>query len=140
MLFRSTHQRTKIPGGEGLWSPRWSPDGRYIAAMTTQLPVTIKLFDLKAQRWSTLTENTGPWGYPTWSHSGKFIYALNFHGKWSVQRISVPVGKLSPVIDLSNEHLIGAAAFWFGLDPTDTPLLLRNNGTSDIYALTLEEK
>jgi hypothetical protein len=29
---------------------------------------------------------------------------------------------------------------WFGLDPTDAPLLLREIGTSDIYALTLEQK
>jgi len=42
------------------------------------------------------------------------------------------------VVDLSNVHLIGAVGFWFGLDPNDTPLLLRNNGISDIYALTLE--
>jgi len=27
-----------------------------------------------------------------------------------------------------------------GLDPTDAPLLLRDIGSEDIYALTLEEK
>jgi hypothetical protein len=27
-----------------------------------------------------------------------------------------------------------------GLDPTDAPLVLRDTGSSDIYALTLEEK
>ena len=27
-----------------------------------------------------------------------------------------------------------------GLDPTDTPMLLRDMGTDDIYALTLESK
>jgi hypothetical protein len=26
------------------------------------------------------------------------------------------------------------------LDPTDAPLLLRDNGTQDIYALTLDKK
>jgi Tol biopolymer transport system component len=135
-----TGRATKIPGGDGLWSPRWSPDGRYIAAMTTESAVTIKLFDLQAHRWSSLTESTGPWGYPTWSRNSKFIYALNLRGKRSVQRISVPDGRVSPVADLSNVHLIGATVDWFGLDPSDVPLTLRNNGTSDIYALTLERK
>ena len=30
--------------------------------------------------------------------------------------------------------------FWFGLDPDDNPLLLRDEGTDEIYALTLERK
>jgi Tol biopolymer transport system component len=140
ILDIGTGQATKIPGGDGLWSPRWSPDDRYIAAMTTQSAVTIKLFDLQSHRWSTLTESTGPWGYPTWSRNGKFIYALNLRGKRSVQRISIPDGRVSPVVDLSNVHLIGATVDWFGLDPSDSPLTLRDNGTSDIYALTLERK
>ena len=29
---------------------------------------------------------------------------------------------------------------WLGLDPTDAPLLLRDAGTDEIYALTLEQK
>jgi hypothetical protein len=29
---------------------------------------------------------------------------------------------------------------YMGLDPTDAPLLLRDIGSSDIYALTLEQK
>jgi DNA-binding winged helix-turn-helix (wHTH) protein/Tol biopolymer transport system component len=140
ILDLDTGKVNQVPDSDGLWSPRWSPDGRYIAAMATLPPVTIKLFDLQTQHWSTLTENTGPWGYPTWSHNGRFIYALNDRGKWSIQRISVPDGKIDLVVDLSDVHLIGAVGFWFGLDPNDTPLLLRNNGTRDIYALTLEVK
>jgi Tol biopolymer transport system component len=130
---------SEIPGSKRLFSPRWSPDGRYIAAITAGPPTTIKLFNLQTQQWSILTEHTGPWGFPSWSRDGKFIYALNGFGG-SVQRISVPDGKSEPVFDLSGVHLIGAVGFWFGLDPNDTPLLLRNNGTSDIYALTLEAR
>jgi len=29
---------------------------------------------------------------------------------------------------------------WVGLDSTDAPLVLRDTGSTDIYALTLEEK
>jgi hypothetical protein len=29
---------------------------------------------------------------------------------------------------------------WLGLDPTDAPLLLRDTGTDEIYAFTLEQK
>ncbi len=130
---------TEIPGSNGLFSPRWSPDGRYFAAMTTP-PDTIRLFDLQTQQWSTLVEHKGGWGFPTWSHNGKFIYALNLPAPFSAYRIPVPAGTPELVPGLTNVHVIGALGFWFGLDPNDTPLLLRNNGTSDIYALTLEVK
>lgn len=132
-----SRKATKVPGSDGLFSPRWSPDGRYIAAMTVPSQA-IRLFDLQTQQWSTLVEHKGGWGFPTWSHNSGFIYALNQSAPWSVYRIAVPAGKPELVVDLTNVHLVGAVSFWFGLDPNDTPLLLRNNGTTDIYALTLE--
>jgi hypothetical protein len=49
-------------------------------------------------------------------------------------------GKPERVADLKGVHYTGYYGLWMGLDPTDTPLILRNTGTYDIYALTLEEK
>ncbi len=57
-----------------------------------------------------------------------------------MSRIAVPGGTPQRVVDLRDVPLIGAVNFWFGLDPDDTPLLLRDNGTNDIYALTLDRK
>ena len=34
VLDVNTHQVSTLPGSKGLYSPRWSPDGRYIVAMT----------------------------------------------------------------------------------------------------------
>ena len=34
ILDVNTHQLSTLPGSTGLYSPRWSPDGRYIVAMT----------------------------------------------------------------------------------------------------------
>ena len=33
LLDMNTHQRSTVPGSTGLYSSRWSPDGRYIVAM-----------------------------------------------------------------------------------------------------------
>jgi serine/threonine protein kinase len=133
----ATGKETKIPGSDGLFSPRWSPDGRFIAAMTSPAPAEMKLFDVQNQRWSTLARQEGVWGFPTWSRDGKFIYALRGPEPWSIDRISVPDGKQERVVDLTGTYLTGALGFWFGLDHNDVPLLLRDNGSSDIYALTL---
>jgi hypothetical protein len=44
------------------------------------------------------------------------------------------------VVDMSDWHLTGFWGFSITLDPTNAPLVLRDVGTEDIYALTLEEK
>ena len=101
----------------------------------------LKLFDLQTQKWSTLAEQMGYWGYPTFSRDGQVLYALNNSGlDWAVYRIPIVGGKPVRLIDLAGVHLVGAFYFWFGLDPDDAPLLLRDAGTRDIYALTLEVK
>jgi L-alanine-DL-glutamate epimerase-like enolase superfamily enzyme len=41
---------------------------------------------------------------------------------------------------VTNFPLTGTYGLWFGLDPTGAPLLLRDASTTDVYALTLEEK
>jgi DNA-binding winged helix-turn-helix (wHTH) protein/Tol biopolymer transport system component len=137
ILNTDSSKANKIPGSEGLYSPRWSPDGRYIAALALSNAV-IRIFDLQTRHWSTLAEHNGTWGFPTWSHDGKFLYALNGPIPWSVYRIPVSGGNPQRIVEPSTEPLAGAYSGWFGLDPNDTPLLLRNHGTSDIYALTLE--
>jgi Tol biopolymer transport system component len=129
-----------IPGSDELFSPRWSPDGRFIAAMTIPNTTEMKLFDVQNRQWFTLARHQGAWGFPTWSRDAKFIYALRGPEPWSVDRISVPDGKQERVVDLTGTYLTGAVGFWFGLDPNDVPLLLRDNGSSDIYALTLDRR
>ena len=42
-------------------------------------------------------------------------------------------------MDLKGWHDAGWFGRYIGLDPTDAPLLLRDIGTEDIYALTLEK-
>ena len=44
------------------------------------------------------------------------------------------------VLDLKGVRQTSIYGFWIGLDPQDTPMLLRDVGSDDIYALTLETK
>jgi Tol biopolymer transport system component/DNA-binding winged helix-turn-helix (wHTH) protein len=132
------HESTEIPGSSGLWSARWSPDGNHIAAMNSAM--VIKLYDLTTGQWSTLVENMRGWGFPTWSRDGKFLYALNHTGPYAIYRIPVSGGPPTRIADLTDFQSTGAVGFWFGLDPNDRPLLLRNSGTSDMYALTLDRR
>jgi Tol biopolymer transport system component len=69
-----THEVSKLPGSEGLFSPRWSPDGRYIMALPSNFDDhRTLLFDLNAQRWRELCKFPA-WGYPSWSRDSNYIY------------------------------------------------------------------
>jgi hypothetical protein len=57
-----------------------------------------------------------------------------------VFRIPLNGGKAEKIIDLTEWHDAGANGKYMGLDPTDAPLLLRDIGSDEIYALTLEKK
>ncbi len=52
-----------VPGSNGLYSPRWSPNGRYVAALTRS-KTDVRIFDLQTQQWSTLVEHQGKLGIP----------------------------------------------------------------------------
>jgi len=60
-----------LPGSEGLFSPRWSPDGRYIAAMTLDSQ-RLMLFDWEKQRWEELAQVNA--AYPAWSADSRALY------------------------------------------------------------------
>jgi hypothetical protein len=44
---------TQVPGSDGLFSPRWSSDGRYIAALSLDQRWLL-LYDVTTHAWQTL--------------------------------------------------------------------------------------
>jgi hypothetical protein len=78
--------------------------------------------------------------FPSFSHDSRFIYFLQSGRDQGVFRIPVTGGSPERVADLRETHLTGYITFSMSLDPTDTPLVLRDVGSDDIYSLTLEDK
>jgi Tol biopolymer transport system component len=136
ILDLQSRQMTTVPGSTGLWSARWSPDGRYIAALN--LPETeVRVFDVKTQRWTALP-TSGLVEFPSFSHDSRFIYFLRPGRDQGIFRIPVTAGKEERVVDGAQWHTTGYFGFSMSLDPTEAPLILRDVGSNDIYALTLE--
>ena len=136
ILDVASRKVTVVPGSERMWSPRWSPDGRYIAGMMFRSSADLRVFDFQTKQWSVLQK--GPIDLPTWSQDGQFIYFMRMGD--GVFRVPVSGGEAIKVVDLNGFQQTGWWGDWMGLDPTDAPLFLRDVGTDDIYALTLEEK
>ena len=125
------HQISTLPGSKGLFSPRWSPDGRYVVAMPLDSH-SLMLFDFAGQRWEEIAKVTA--GYPNWSKTGDYVYFLHEEDQPSVMRVRVRDRKLERVADLKNFPQAGFFGFWLGMAPDDSPLLLRDTGTQEIYA------
>jgi DNA-binding winged helix-turn-helix (wHTH) protein/Tol biopolymer transport system component len=132
-----TRQVTVVPNSAGKWSPRWSPDGRYIAALLSPQVDRLPVFDVKLQRWFDLSVN-GEVEFPSFSRDSKFIYFLRNGKDQGVFRVPVTGGKVERVVDMANWHVTGYFGYSMSLDPNDAPLVLRDTGSDDIYALAFE--
>jgi eukaryotic-like serine/threonine-protein kinase len=132
LLDVKTHEVTTLPDSQKSFSPRWSPDGRYIAALFVGSN-GLRLFELKTQKWRMVTKQTA--GYPHWSRDSKYIYFVHWRSDPGVFRASIGDGKVEEVVSLRGFPLTGNYGFWFGLSPKDEPLLLKNTGTQDIVAM-----
>ena len=138
VLDLNTNQVSPLPGATEMWSPRTSPDGRYIAALSEQ-DSKMMLFDTRTQKWEQLSAHYS--GYPSWSRDGKFLYFQDWnHGSGypsRVLRTRISDRRLETVLDLKSLDRLSIGTFmsWSGLAPDDSVLLSRNNSTQEIYAV-----
>ena len=131
-----TRKVTQLPGSEGLWAPKWSPNGKYIAAKTTDSQ-NIMLFDFKSQQWSQLAKFEGR-GYIAcvcWSRAGDSVY-FNTHD--AIYRVGLRDRKMTLVTSLKDIRLAQTLGEWFGLAPDDSPMVLRDISIQEIYALDVK--
>jgi serine/threonine protein kinase len=136
-----THTISKVPGSQDMWDPRWSPDGRHIVARFARPGSGLMLFDVKTQKWTELTKANHVSGFEEWSHHGDYIYLLGTlqPGQASgVLRVRISDGKLEQVVSLKGFRQGAGFAGGMWLAPDDSPLLLRDAGTQDIYALDVD--
>jgi len=132
ILDVKTNQISTLPDSKGLFSPRWSPDGRYIVAMPFESR-SLMLFDFSTQKWDEIAKITC--GFPNWSKNSDYVYVLHEENDPAVMRVRLRDRKVERVADLKNFRQAGFYNVWLSLAPDDSPLLLRDTGTQEIYAL-----
>jgi Tol biopolymer transport system component/DNA-binding winged helix-turn-helix (wHTH) protein len=136
VLNLHTRQVSTLPGPKGLFSPRWSPDGRFINA-TTYNERKLLLFDITTQAWSEL-DNGHTYNYPMWSRDTKYLYFLSFaEDGLPFYRLRVADRKLERVANANLPRGLARGIFgeWTGLAPDNSPLLLRETSMQEIYSL-----
>ena len=132
ILDLASHELSTVPGSEGLFSPRWSHDGRTLAAFSGD-STKIFSFSFESGKWTEL--GSGNFGWLNLSHDGEYVYATDHD---AVVRIRVSDHKVEQVVDLKNFATTGRYGGSLALTPEDDPLLLRNTGTQDVYSVDWE--
>ncbi len=135
VLDLASRQASNVPGSQGFYSPRWSPDSRYISAFSADSK-TLLLFDFQTKKWAELASGSLSW--LNWSHDGQYVYVSDFRGRNAVVRIRISDHKVEQVVDLKDLVTAGRYGGWLALTPDDSPLLLRDTGAQDVYSVNWE--
>ena len=124
-------QISVLPGSQGLWSPRWSPDGRTLTALSISHPPHLMTYDMKTQKQRDLFGPVmGAW--PAWSRDSQYVYFEEFTG--TEHRVRVSDGKAE---DFANfPGLVGNG--WLGLAPDGSLICTRQTGNTEIYAIDVK--
>lgn len=128
-----------LPGSDGLISPRWSPDGRYIAALSLD-QTRLMLFDTSNKTWRELARQSI--ADPVWSHDGTAIFFHDFAQDGEpIYKLTIAGNHLQRIADLRNLRSGDFADYRFaGLAPGDIPLVNARMSTANIYSALLPEK
>jgi DNA-binding winged helix-turn-helix (wHTH) protein/Tol biopolymer transport system component len=126
----ATRSTAVVPGSAGLWSSRWSPDGRFLAALEIETG-ELHVYDFARKHWRSLHVQHA--NEPTWSRDSQYVYLDPEGPERSLRRVRVSDGSVEQVVDLSR-----FVVPWAGVLPDGTPLVLRR--MSDLYALDLQRR
>lgn len=139
VLDLHTRTLTSIPGSKNVFSPRWSPDGRFIAALSLDQR-SLMLFNVASASWRTLAETTA--ADPVWASDSKSIF---FHASLAesqpIYRLTLDGGQPQQVATLQN--FSGAAtadSFFCGLAPDDSPIVRVRTAAGNLYTMDIAER
>jgi eukaryotic-like serine/threonine-protein kinase len=139
VLALNSKQSSTIPDSKGLFSPRWSPDGQHLIALSNDSR-KILLFDFKSGKWSDWISGVGTLGYPSWSSDGKYLYFdTSESASPAYYRAKLGQSRAELLLKLKDlKQFSGDLGFWSGITPDGSPLFVRDLSTDEIYALDLE--
>jgi Tol biopolymer transport system component/DNA-binding winged helix-turn-helix (wHTH) protein len=138
ILDLETGKLSKLLGSEGLIEPRWSADGRYIAALNPKKK-QVYVYDCKLEKWSVLSEANFP-ATLRWSPSGDSLYYQDVDElEESIFRVPMATRETERVVRLGDLLSSGAARCMFtGLSPDGSVYVTVDHGDVDVYSVDLK--
>jgi eukaryotic-like serine/threonine-protein kinase len=133
-----THKISNL-SGTGLYAPRRSPDGKYLSAFNADSRKLL-LFEPATARWSDLASGNNL-QYPNWSRDSRYIYFEDTREDGpAMYRVATSGGKIEEVVSFKDipRPLVAAGGKWSGLGPDDSPLVMRDVSSREIYAFEMQ--
>ncbi|HEX4038879.1 MAG TPA: winged helix-turn-helix domain-containing protein [Acidobacteriaceae bacterium] len=135
ILDLATHKTRPLPGSTNLFSPRWSPDGEWIAALSRDQS-RLLVFNVRTQSWSTLF--TGGAADPVWASDSRAIIFHAFAPEHAAILQVTVNGSLQTLADLTGlRPLVSDNCFFGGVTPDGSPLIKPNVGVGNLYSINL---
>jgi Tol biopolymer transport system component/DNA-binding winged helix-turn-helix (wHTH) protein len=132
ILDLKTQAVEDLPGSRGMFDAAWSPDGSHVAAWGPN-GRDLMLFQFKTGQWTQIATGSG---FPTWSRNGQYIYFIRPGEEAAVMRVRIVDKHVEAVASLKGVRLAGRlAGIALNLTPEGDPLVLRDVGTEEVYAL-----
>ena len=133
-----TRERTKLPGSDGLTYPQWSPDRKYLAALSESYE-KVMLFNFQTRNWKEMAHGNSLSAL-TWSPDAKFLYFEDILGPHE------PIYRIRPEDTLAErvtdfESVLGSGAIrcqFIGFAPDGSVMAIISRGRADIYELDLD--
>ena len=129
-----------LPGSEGLFTARWSPDGRRIAALHLERH-QLFLFELETRKWHKLADSLDGTDM-SWSPDSKYIYIDVPGADARIVRFSVADGREETILDLRSQDKFNLASdenLRFSVAPDGSLILPRRIHSPEVYAYDLRE-
>ena len=140
MFEPGSRKLSQLGGSDQIFAPRWSPDGRYIAAISLG-NAKLVLYDTKNEKWTQVTQDLGSIGYLAWSRdSGSVNFDTGLNKEPGYYRLRVSDMKLERLVDFKKMRFFPGpfgGTPWTGLGPGDVPIFPRDISTQEIYAFDL---
>ena len=135
-----TREVSVVPGSTGLFSPRWSPDGRYLLAITYGSKKLV-LYDFSSQQWADWVTDPNNVDFPTWSADGQYVIYNNINvNDPKCRRVRLGSHQPEDWFDLGGlaRYYGGNFGSWSGMAPDGSRLFVRDTSSQEIYALDVE--
>jgi Tol biopolymer transport system component/DNA-binding winged helix-turn-helix (wHTH) protein len=127
----------EVPSSNGLFSPRWSPDGRYIAALSLDQRQA-RLYTVATHTWTTLAVPSG--ADPIWSPDSRYLFIhASLDPAQPIDRVTIPNGHVDQIVRLADSREHDAVDYVFcGLTLDNRPLIRSRIFTGNFYSLDLQ--
>ncbi len=120
-----------IPGTEGMFIPRWSPDRRFIAGLAGP-QWKLSLYDIATQKQTEISNAQSV--NLSWSRDGKSLFFINGSGTdQALWRLRMSDRKLEQIVSLKTIPISGG--HWFEAGLNNSLMISQSIGIDEIYAL-----